>query len=175
MHFALETLLDRIYPRVLQHDATDGERRAASGERTMEFEMRNNVQPRNSPLQFFLLRQTPGIPLLDFAGTTTTTTEFGCEPKDTSGRCVNVGSGTGETTRKVLLPVLNRDAVTIGTDVSESMVEYANRIHGVDGVLEFETLDIFRRETCPRSTSPSSTTRSHSPFCISATTSGLKK
>ncbi|XP_077262454.1 uncharacterized protein LOC143897547 isoform X3 [Temnothorax americanus] len=103
--------------------------------------------------------------------------EFGCEPKDTSGRCVNVGSGTGETTRKVLLPVLNRDAVTIGTDVSESMVEYANRIHGVDGVLEFETLDIFRRETCPRSTSPSSTTRSHSPFCISATTSdaGLKK
>ncbi|XP_024878655.1 juvenile hormone acid O-methyltransferase-like isoform X3 [Temnothorax curvispinosus] len=72
--------------------------------------------------------------------------EFECELKDTSGRCLNVGSGTGEITRKVLLPVLNRDAVMIGTDVSESMVEYANRIHGVDGVLEFETLDIQTRD-----------------------------
>ncbi|KYQ55992.1 hypothetical protein ALC60_05108 [Trachymyrmex zeteki] len=68
--------------------------------------------------------------------------EFDFIFEDISGKCMNVGSNSGEVTRNMLLPALNQDAMMIGTDASENMVEYANMTHGIDGKLRFETLDI---------------------------------
>ncbi|KYN00039.1 hypothetical protein ALC62_09277 [Cyphomyrmex costatus] len=78
--------------------------------------------------------------------------EFEYELKDVSGKCINVDSGFGEITRNILLPALNQDAVMIGENkrkakttesyASENMVEYANRMHGIDELLRYETLDI---------------------------------
>ncbi|XP_011866351.1 PREDICTED: uncharacterized protein LOC105561194 [Vollenhovia emeryi] len=68
--------------------------------------------------------------------------EFECELENMSGRCISIGAGTGEITKDILLPALKRDAVMTGTDASKSMVEYANRFHSVDGVLNFKTFDI---------------------------------
>ncbi|KYN40621.1 hypothetical protein ALC56_04930 [Trachymyrmex septentrionalis] len=54
----------------------------------------------------------------------------------------NIGSGCEMVTKNVVLPTLYQAAMIIGTDASKKMVEYTNRMHAIDKVLKFETLDI---------------------------------
>ncbi|XP_020282295.1 juvenile hormone acid O-methyltransferase-like [Pseudomyrmex gracilis] len=62
--------------------------------------------------------------------------------KVASGKCMDVGCGTGYTTRNLILPALHPNAAMIGTDISESMVDFANKQYGDGKRLKFEVLDV---------------------------------
>ncbi|CAL1678707.1 unnamed protein product [Lasius platythorax] len=68
--------------------------------------------------------------------------EFAKDLKNISGKCMDVGSGPGDITKNILLPVLDPKATVIGTDIMEDMVEYANKTYGDKERLRFEVLDI---------------------------------
>ncbi|XP_072747975.1 juvenile hormone acid O-methyltransferase-like [Anoplolepis gracilipes] len=58
-----------------------------------------------------------------------------------SGKCMDIGCGPGDITKNILLPALNPNAVMIGTDISENMIEFAEKTYGNEK-LKFEVLDI---------------------------------
>ncbi|XP_072747973.1 juvenile hormone acid O-methyltransferase-like [Anoplolepis gracilipes] len=58
-----------------------------------------------------------------------------------SGKCMDIGCGPGDITKNILLPALNPNAVMIGTDISENMIEFAKKTYGNEK-LKFEVLDI---------------------------------
>jgi len=58
------------------------------------------------------------------------------------GQCMDIGCGPGDLTKDILLPVLDSNSVLVGTDISENMIEYAQKTYGVKKRLEFEVLDI---------------------------------
>ncbi|XP_072747976.1 juvenile hormone acid O-methyltransferase-like [Anoplolepis gracilipes] len=58
-----------------------------------------------------------------------------------SGTCMDIGCGPGDITKNILLPALNPNAVMIGTDISENMIEFAEKAYGNEK-LKFEVLDI---------------------------------
>ncbi|XP_029679526.1 juvenile hormone acid O-methyltransferase-like isoform X2 [Formica exsecta] len=67
--------------------------------------------------------------------------EFEEELIQMSGKCMDIGCGPGDITKNVLLPALNPNAVIIGTDISEDMIEFAKKTYGNER-LKFEVLDI---------------------------------
>ncbi|XP_050463223.1 juvenile hormone acid O-methyltransferase-like [Cataglyphis hispanica] len=68
--------------------------------------------------------------------------EFEEELIQISGKCMDVGCGPGDITKDILLPALNPNAVILGTDISEDMIEFAKKTHGSNKRLKFEVLDI---------------------------------
>ncbi|KAL6262963.1 hypothetical protein P5V15_005751 [Pogonomyrmex californicus] len=68
--------------------------------------------------------------------------EFSENLKNISGKCMDIGCGPGDVTKNIFLPALNSNAVVIGTDISESMIEYANRMSSVKNRLKYEVLNI---------------------------------
>ncbi|XP_077277072.1 juvenile hormone acid O-methyltransferase-like [Temnothorax americanus] len=68
--------------------------------------------------------------------------EFSEDLKDVRGKCMDIGCGPGDTTKNFLLPNLGSDAQIIGTDISESMIKYANKTFNDKKRLHFEVLDI---------------------------------
>ncbi|XP_011706064.1 PREDICTED: uncharacterized protein LOC105461267, partial [Wasmannia auropunctata] len=53
----------------------------------------------------------------------------------------SVGCGPGDITKEILLPAIGSNAQLIGTDISESMIKYANETFS-DKRLQYEVLDI---------------------------------
>ncbi|TGZ48683.1 putative methyltransferase [Temnothorax longispinosus] len=68
--------------------------------------------------------------------------EFSENLKDVRGKCMDIGCGPGDITKDFLLPNLGSDAQIIGTDISESMIKYANKTFNDEKRLHFEVLDI---------------------------------
>ncbi|XP_071560683.1 juvenile hormone acid O-methyltransferase-like [Temnothorax nylanderi] len=68
--------------------------------------------------------------------------EFSEDLKDVHGKCMDIGCGPGDTTKEFVLPNLGSDAQIIGTDISESMIKYANKTFNDKKRLHFEVLDI---------------------------------
>lgn len=68
--------------------------------------------------------------------------EFADELMTTSGKCMDIGCGSGNITKNILLPALAPDATMIGTDISLNMISYANKVYADDVRLTFDTLDI---------------------------------
>ncbi|TGZ35776.1 Uncharacterized protein DBV15_12787, partial [Temnothorax longispinosus] len=68
--------------------------------------------------------------------------EFSENLKGICGKCMDVGCGPGDITKDFLLPSLDSNAQIIGTDISESMIKYANKTLSDEKRLHFEVLDI---------------------------------
>ncbi|KYQ53175.1 Putative methyltransferase 235L [Trachymyrmex zeteki] len=68
--------------------------------------------------------------------------EFNEYLKNISGKCIDIGCGPGDVTKDIILPALDPNAVVIGTDISESMIDYAKKRYTKEKRLEFEVLDI---------------------------------
>ncbi|XP_071639421.1 juvenile hormone acid O-methyltransferase-like [Temnothorax longispinosus] len=68
--------------------------------------------------------------------------EFSEDLKDVRGKCMDIGCGPGDITKDFLLPNLSLDAQIIGTDISDSMIKYANKTFKDEKRLHFEVLDI---------------------------------
>ncbi|TGZ49823.1 putative methyltransferase, partial [Temnothorax longispinosus] len=68
--------------------------------------------------------------------------EFSENLKDVRGKCMDVGCGPGDITKDFLLPSLGSNAQIIGTDISESLIKYANKTFNAENRLYFEVLDI---------------------------------
>ncbi|XP_011685176.1 PREDICTED: NADH dehydrogenase [ubiquinone] 1 alpha subcomplex assembly factor 5-like [Wasmannia auropunctata] len=54
---------------------------------------------------------------------------------------MDVGCGPGDITKEILLPAIGSNAQLIGTDISESMIKYANETFS-EKRLQYEVLDI---------------------------------
>ncbi|EGI59206.1 Biotin synthesis protein bioC [Acromyrmex echinatior] len=70
------------------------------------------------------------------------TDEFNEYLKNVSGKCIDIGCGPGDVTKDIILPALDPNAVVIGTDISESMIDYAKKKYIKEKRLEFDVLDI---------------------------------
>ncbi|XP_011878406.1 PREDICTED: NADH dehydrogenase [ubiquinone] 1 alpha subcomplex assembly factor 5-like [Vollenhovia emeryi] len=68
--------------------------------------------------------------------------EFSDYLQNISGTCMDIGCGPGDITNDIILPIVGRDAIVIGTDISKNMIEYARRTYTIKERLEFEVLDI---------------------------------
>ncbi|XP_012231895.1 juvenile hormone acid O-methyltransferase-like [Linepithema humile] len=68
--------------------------------------------------------------------------EFADDLKKISGKCMDIGCGPGDVTNDILLSSLDPNAIIIGTDISQSMIEYANMTYSDEKRLGFEVLDI---------------------------------
>ncbi|XP_063975810.1 uncharacterized protein LOC135161816 [Diachasmimorpha longicaudata] len=68
--------------------------------------------------------------------------EFAEEFKEMRGRIIDIGCGPGNVTRELLLPSVNKDAVIVGADISEDMVEHAREHYKLENKLSFLQLDI---------------------------------
>ncbi|KYN35469.1 Putative methyltransferase 235L [Trachymyrmex septentrionalis] len=68
--------------------------------------------------------------------------EFGEDLMNIRGKCMDIGCGPGDITKDFLLPSLDSNAQIIGTDISESMIKYANETFSDKKQLQFEILDI---------------------------------
>ncbi|XP_032665765.1 juvenile hormone acid O-methyltransferase-like isoform X2 [Odontomachus brunneus] len=68
--------------------------------------------------------------------------EFDEQLINISGKCMDIGCGPGDVTRNIILPALHMEATIIGTDISEDMIKYANKLYEDEKRLEFEILDI---------------------------------
>ncbi|XP_036144545.1 juvenile hormone acid O-methyltransferase isoform X2 [Monomorium pharaonis] len=55
---------------------------------------------------------------------------------------MDIGCGPGDITNDILLSALDPNAVIIGTDISKSMIEHAQKMYGDNKRLKFEVLDI---------------------------------
>ncbi|KAL6260554.1 hypothetical protein P5V15_008075 [Pogonomyrmex californicus] len=53
--------------------------------------------------------------------------EFSFELSKVQGKCLDIGSGPGDVTKDFLFPVLPHDVEVVGSDVSQSMVNYARK------------------------------------------------
>ncbi|XP_011868290.1 PREDICTED: uncharacterized methyltransferase C70.08c-like [Vollenhovia emeryi] len=67
--------------------------------------------------------------------------EFSEDLVNICGKCMDIGCGPGDITKDLLLPLLGPNVEIIGTDISESMIEYANKTFGDRKRLQFEVLD----------------------------------
>ncbi|XP_067212840.1 juvenile hormone acid O-methyltransferase-like [Linepithema humile] len=67
--------------------------------------------------------------------------EFADDLIKMSGKCMDIGCGPGDITNDILLSSLDPNAVIIGTDISQSMIEYANMTYSDEKRLGFEVLD----------------------------------
>ncbi|KAL0134162.1 hypothetical protein PUN28_001179 [Cardiocondyla obscurior] len=61
---------------------------------------------------------------------------------DVCGKCMDIGCGSGNVTKEILLPALGSAAQIIGTDISKNMIEYAKKTFNDEKRLQFEVLDI---------------------------------
>ncbi|XP_067203366.1 juvenile hormone acid O-methyltransferase-like [Linepithema humile] len=68
--------------------------------------------------------------------------KFADDLKKISGKCMDIGCGPGDVTNDILLSSLDPNAVIIGTDILQSMIEYANMTYSDEKRLGFEVLDI---------------------------------
>ncbi|EGI57813.1 PREDICTED: uncharacterized protein LOC105153364 [Acromyrmex echinatior] len=68
--------------------------------------------------------------------------EFNCELSNMRGKCLDIGSGPGNITKELLLPILPHDAEIVGVDISEAMVNYASQKYSDEKRLSFVILDI---------------------------------
>ncbi|KYM78453.1 Putative methyltransferase 235L [Atta colombica] len=68
--------------------------------------------------------------------------EFNCELSNMRGKCLDIGSGPGNITKELLLPILPHDAEVVGADISEAMVNYASQKYNDEKRLSFVILDI---------------------------------
>ncbi|XP_018377663.1 PREDICTED: juvenile hormone acid O-methyltransferase-like [Trachymyrmex cornetzi] len=59
-----------------------------------------------------------------------------------SGKCMDIGCGPGDTTKDFLLPSIDSYGQIIGTDISESMIKYANETFKDEKRLQFDVLNI---------------------------------
>ncbi|XP_025265857.1 juvenile hormone acid O-methyltransferase-like [Camponotus floridanus] len=65
------------------------------------------------------------------------------------GKCMEINCSFGYTTRHFLLPKLHRKSTIIGTDSSESMIEYARKNYDNTDRIDFEVLDIQTKGVLP--------------------------
>ncbi|XP_020278696.1 juvenile hormone acid O-methyltransferase-like [Pseudomyrmex gracilis] len=72
--------------------------------------------------------------------------EFKNELKVKSGKCMDVGCGPGNSTFELLLPALHPNATLIGIDISEAMIEFANKNYRKSERLSFEVMNIQTRD-----------------------------
>ncbi|XP_011871884.1 PREDICTED: uncharacterized protein LOC105564253 [Vollenhovia emeryi] len=72
--------------------------------------------------------------------------EFDYEMSKMGGRCLDIGSGPGDITKELILPLLSNDAEIVGADISQAMVNYAREKHSDERVsytvLDIETLEL---------------------------------
>ncbi|KAL6260400.1 hypothetical protein P5V15_007927 [Pogonomyrmex californicus] len=67
--------------------------------------------------------------------------EFSSELSKVQGKCLDIGSGPGDITKDLLLPLLPHDVEVVGADISQAMVNYA-RQNNNDERLSYIVLDI---------------------------------
>lgn len=67
--------------------------------------------------------------------------EFSFELSKMRGRCLDIGSGPGDITKEMLLPILPHDTEVVGADISQAMVNYARK-YSDDKRLSYIVLDI---------------------------------
>lgn len=67
--------------------------------------------------------------------------EFSYELSKMRGKVLDVGSGPGNFTKNILLPILPNDTEVVGADISETMVNYARK-YSSDKRLSYVVLDI---------------------------------
>ncbi|KAL1122095.1 hypothetical protein AAG570_003501 [Ranatra chinensis] len=60
-------------------------------------------------------------------------------------RVLDIGCGPGTVTAQVILPILPPDATIIGSDISESMIKFANDEYG-GARLKFKQMDIVSKD-----------------------------
>ncbi|XP_012064326.1 PREDICTED: uncharacterized protein LOC105627658 [Atta cephalotes] len=70
------------------------------------------------------------------------TDEFNEYLKNISGKCIDIGCGPGDVTKDIILPALDPNAIVIGTDISENMIDFAKKTYIKEKRLEFDVLDI---------------------------------
>lgn len=68
--------------------------------------------------------------------------EFADELAMMHGRCIDIGCGPGHVTKEIILPKLPNDAVVVGIDISELMIQRAKIKYSAEDRLTFSKLDI---------------------------------
>ncbi|KAL0109382.1 hypothetical protein PUN28_014452 [Cardiocondyla obscurior] len=68
--------------------------------------------------------------------------EFSYELSKMSGKCLDIGSGPGDITKDMLLPMLGENAEIVGADVSQAMVNYARKNYCDSKRLSYMVLNI---------------------------------
>ncbi|XP_076628284.1 juvenile hormone acid methyltransferase [Colletes latitarsis] len=72
--------------------------------------------------------------------------EFDKEISETKGKCIDVGCGPGEVTKRLLLPKLPSGVEVVGADISKPMIDYARNKYRDEKRLSFTYLDIQTEE-----------------------------
>ncbi|XP_015127082.1 juvenile hormone acid O-methyltransferase [Diachasma alloeum] len=68
--------------------------------------------------------------------------EFAEEFKAMDGRIIDIGCGPGTVLKDLLLPKVGGNAIVVGADISEAMLDYAKEHHANEKRLSFIELDI---------------------------------
>ncbi|XP_017878015.1 juvenile hormone acid O-methyltransferase [Ceratina calcarata] len=68
--------------------------------------------------------------------------EFEKELSEMKGKCVDVGCGPGDVTKRLILPRLSSEAELVGVDISKSMIDHAKQRYRDEERLSFLQLDI---------------------------------
>ncbi|KAK2580687.1 hypothetical protein KPH14_007785 [Odynerus spinipes] len=79
---------------------------------------------------------------LQYRDTSEIVEEFDKEIGEMRGRCVDIGCGPGDVTTELILPKLPRDALLVGADISNAMVDHATKKYRDNRRLSFLRLDI---------------------------------
>ncbi|CAK9830243.1 Juvenile hormone acid O-methyltransferase [Anthophora retusa] len=68
--------------------------------------------------------------------------EFEKELSEMKGKCIDIGCGPGDVTKRLILPRLSPDAELVGTDISKPMIDHARQKYLDEERLSFFELDI---------------------------------
>ncbi|CAK9820953.1 Juvenile hormone acid O-methyltransferase [Anthophora plagiata] len=68
--------------------------------------------------------------------------EFEKELSEMKGKCIDIGCGPGDVTKKLILPRLSPEAELVGTDISKPMIDHARQKYLDEKRLSFFELDI---------------------------------
>ncbi|XP_034173702.1 juvenile hormone acid methyltransferase isoform X1 [Osmia lignaria lignaria] len=68
--------------------------------------------------------------------------EFEKEMSEMKGKCIDIGCGPGDVTKRLILPRLSSDAVLVGADISKPMIDRAKQKYQDEKRLSFLQLDI---------------------------------
>ncbi|CAK9795096.1 Juvenile hormone acid O-methyltransferase [Anthophora quadrimaculata] len=68
--------------------------------------------------------------------------EFEKELSEMKGKCIDIGCGPGDVTKRLILPRLSPEAELVGTDISKPMIDHARQKYLDEERLSFFELDI---------------------------------
>ncbi|KOC63506.1 Biotin biosynthesis bifunctional protein BioHC [Habropoda laboriosa] len=68
--------------------------------------------------------------------------EFEKELSEMEGKCMDIGCGPGDVTKRLILPKLSPEAELVGTDISKPMIDHAKQKYVDEKRLSFFELDI---------------------------------